>query len=88
MCWNFRLLEHHDDNFVLIFETTTELSFPMFLSLSLLPEYIENGALFGGLVIVGLYILIIFELMNRTLSAMLAAAVAIGLLSLFQQVIL
>lgn len=80
-------MENYEDNFVLFFETTTEQSFPMFLSMSLLPEFIKNGALFGGLVIIGLYILIIFELMNRTLSAMLAAAVAIGLLSLFKQVI-
>lgn len=84
--YGFRFLLNEDDNFSLLFETTTDLSFPMFMSLKLLPNFIENGALFGGLVIIGLYILIIFELMNRTLSAMLAATVAIGMLSAFHEV--
>lgn len=56
------------------------------MSVKLLPNYITNGALFGGLVIAGLYVLIIFDLVNRTLSAMLAAAVAIGILATFHEV--
>ncbi|CAL8079099.1 unnamed protein product [Orchesella dallaii] len=74
-----------DERFSLIFESSTDLSFPMLLSIKLLPMLTENGAMLGGLVIIGLYVLIIFELINRTLSAMLAATAAIGILSIFHE---
>ncbi|CAG7785049.1 unnamed protein product [Allacma fusca] len=74
-----------DSKYALVFRTNSQKVVPFALNIRLLAEGIENGAIYGGAILIGLYILIIFEVINRTLSAMLAAATAIGVLSLFNE---
>jgi len=52
---------HRDENYNLVFKTNMNGNFPMSVSVKLVSQVVENGAVFGGAVIVGLYILIIFE---------------------------
>jgi len=54
---NFR----HDVSYSIVFRTNTEQSFPFSVSGRLLSEGVEVGAIFGGIVMIGLYVLIIFE---------------------------
>lgn len=52
------------------------------LDVSAFTELTQLGLLMGGAVLLGLYILIVFELVHRTLAAMLAATAAIACLAL------
>ena len=72
--------------YALVFRTNSQEVVPFSVSVRLVSEGIENGAIYGGAVLVGLYVLIIFELVNRTLAAMLSAGVAIGILSFLNEV--
>ena len=72
--------------YALVFRTNSQEVVPFSVSVRLVSEGIENGAVYGGAVLVGLYVLIIFELVNRTLAAMLSAGVAIGILSFLNEV--
>ncbi|XP_067134340.1 P protein-like [Centruroides vittatus] len=53
----------------------------MAVSLSYQPPIALDSIIMAGCVLVGLYILIIFELVHRTLAAIIGATVAIGFLS-------
>lgn len=79
-------LDWSNGTYVIAFRTNMEGNFPLAISIKLVSQVVENGAIFGGAVIIGLYILIVFELVNRTLSAILAATTAIGILSMFDEV--
>lgn len=52
------------------------------LAVTAFTELNQLGLLMGGAVLVGLYVLIVFELVHRTLAAMLAATAAIACLAL------
>ncbi|KAH7970022.1 hypothetical protein HPB52_023911 [Rhipicephalus sanguineus] len=52
------------------------------VNVSAFTELTQLGLLMGGAVLLGLYVLIVFELVHRTLAAMLAATAAIACLAL------
>ncbi|EEC16274.1 pink-eyed dilution protein, putative [Ixodes scapularis] len=52
------------------------------LAVTAFTELNQQGLLMGGAVLIGLYVLIVFELVHRTLAAMLAATAAIACLAL------
>ncbi|KAG0422373.1 hypothetical protein HPB47_001797, partial [Ixodes persulcatus] len=52
------------------------------LAVTTFTELNQQGLLMGGAVLIGLYVLIVFELVHRTLAAMLAATAAIACLAL------
>ncbi|XP_070391454.1 P protein-like [Dermacentor albipictus] len=52
------------------------------VDVSAFTELTQLGLLMGGAVLLGLYVLIVFELVHRTLAAMLAATAAIACLAL------
>src|SRR5438105_1165340 len=81
-----KLYMSRNGTYTLVFRTNTDDTFPVSFSLKAMSKVIQDGAVLGGVVIVGLYILIIFELVNRTLSAILAATAAIGVLAFFNEV--
>lgn len=55
---------------------------PMAVSLSYQPPIAMDSIIMAACVLIGLYILIIFELIHRTLAAIVGATVAIGFLSI------
>jgi hypothetical protein len=57
----FKIFFKRKGSYNLVFKTNMQGNFPMSVSVKLVSQVVENGAIFGGAVIVGLYILIIFE---------------------------
>lgn len=67
------------------FKTNLEVSFPLSLSFDLSPINPEDGIVCGAGVLLGLYVLIIFEIVHRTLAAMLAATLSVAILAIFDE---
>lgn len=67
------------------FQTNLEVSFPVSLSFDLSPINTEDGIVCAAAVLLGLYVLIIFEVVHRTLAAMLAATMSVAILAIFDE---
>lgn len=78
-----------NDSFVLdsilriVIRTNMNRPFPLSLSYLLSPIDPKDGVYYAAAVLVGLYILIIFEIVHRTLAAILAATTSIAILAVF-----
>ncbi|KAH0809441.1 hypothetical protein GEV33_013350 [Tenebrio molitor] len=72
--YNYSLLE-------VKFSTNMQANFPLSVGYNLQPINTDFGIIYAGLVLVGLYILIIFELVHRTLAAMVASTMSVAILA-------
>ncbi|XP_044260389.1 P protein-like [Tribolium madens] len=63
------------------FSTNMKTNFPLSLAYNLQPINTDLGIIYAGLVLIGLYIAIIFELVHRTLAAMLASTMSVAILA-------
>ncbi|XP_015836581.1 P protein isoform X2 [Tribolium castaneum] len=63
------------------FSTNMKTNFPLSLGYNLEPINTDLGIIYAGLVLIGLYIAIIFELVHRTLAAMLASTMSVAILA-------
>ncbi|KAK6622012.1 hypothetical protein RUM44_001819 [Polyplax serrata] len=63
------------------FETNLNSSFPVSIGYDLSPIDMEDGVIYATIVLLGLYIFIIFEVVHRTLAAMLAATMSVAILA-------
>ncbi|CAH1397552.1 unnamed protein product [Nezara viridula] len=67
----------------IVIKTNINRSFPISLSYQLSPIDPKDGVLYAAGVLLGLYILIIFEIVHRTLAAMVASTASIAILATF-----
>lgn len=63
------------------FQTNLKISFPVSIDYDLSPINIQDGVIYAAVVLCGLYIFIIFEIVHRTLAAMLAATLSVAILA-------
>ena len=75
-----------DDHYQLLVESNLEDSIGISVNISGLSELSLDGILLSGAVLIFLYVLIIFEVVNRTLAAMIGATAAITCLTLIRDV--
>ncbi|KAJ3650636.1 hypothetical protein Zmor_016724 [Zophobas morio] len=61
--------------------TNMKTNFPLSVAYNLQPINTDSGIIYAGLVLIGLYVLIIFELVHRTLAAMLASTMSVAILA-------
>jgi hypothetical protein len=73
-----------DDHYQLKIETNLEESIGITLNISGFSELSLDGILLASAVLIFLYVLIIFEVVNRTLAAMIGATAAITCLTLIR----
>ncbi|KAL1137871.1 hypothetical protein AAG570_009567 [Ranatra chinensis] len=66
-------------------KTNLNKTFPVALSYDLSPIDPEDGIIYAAGVLVGLYVLIIFEVVHRTLAAVLAATMSVAILATFDE---
>ncbi|KAJ8954639.1 hypothetical protein NQ314_007038 [Rhamnusium bicolor] len=82
----FHLTSYKIDNrsynlFRIQLRTNLDANFPVSMGLNLQPINPDDGIIYAALVLVGLYILIIFDLIHRTLAAMLASTMSVAILA-------
>ncbi|KAK0081800.1 hypothetical protein PV325_011541 [Microctonus aethiopoides] len=65
--------------------TNLQAGFIILIGYDLSPINDENGIIFAVLILIGLYILIIFEIIHRALAAMLASTMSIAALSILNE---
>ncbi|XP_014474138.1 PREDICTED: P protein-like [Dinoponera quadriceps] len=63
------------------FRTNLDSTFPVYINYDLSSVNSNVGIICAALVLIGLYILIIFEIVHRTLAAMLASTMSVGILA-------
>ncbi|XP_066583327.1 P protein isoform X2 [Prorops nasuta] len=66
---------------ILNLRTNTHNGVSLMVSYDLSPMNADYGVIFGAIVLIGLYILIIFEAMHRAIAAMLASTMSIAILA-------
>lgn len=66
--------------------TNSPTVFPITISYNFSPISTEAAITYATVILVGLYILIIFEIIHRTLAAMLASTMALAILAAMNQV--
>ncbi|XP_071440913.1 P protein-like [Hetaerina americana] len=62
-------------------ETNLQDSFPVSIRYDPSPINVDDGIVYAALVLMGLYVLIIFDVVHRTLAAMLASTMSIAILA-------
>ncbi|XP_046383180.1 P protein-like isoform X2 [Ischnura elegans] len=62
-------------------ETNLQESFPVSIRYDPSPINVEDGIVYATLVLMGLYVLIIFDIVHRTLAALLASTMSIAILA-------
>ena len=77
-----------DDHYQLKIETNLEESVGISINISGFSELSLDGILLAAAVLIFLYVLIIFEVVNRTLAAMIGATAAITCLTLIRDVLI
>ncbi|XP_037957755.1 P protein isoform X2 [Teleopsis dalmanni] len=63
------------------FITTIDSEFPLQISLDESPIYKKEGVIYAALVLCGLYVMIIWEIVNRTFAAIIASTLSVGILA-------
>ncbi|XP_030764311.1 P protein [Sitophilus oryzae] len=63
------------------FKSNLKTNLPIAMGYNLSPISTDDGIIYAALVLVGLYILIIFEIIHRTLAAMLASTISVAILA-------
>lgn len=61
--------------------TNVETSLPLQLIYDLDPINVGNGVIYAAIVLIGLYVLIVFEIIHHTLAAMIACTLSIAILA-------
>ncbi|GAB6028650.1 hypothetical protein CHUAL_004484 [Chamberlinius hualienensis] len=86
---HFDLENHHDDwqhfTYKLQLTTNSRNVIPMSVNVIEVPRSIEYGVIFATCILIALYIIIVFDLIHRTLAAMWAGVVAIAVLALLNE---
>ncbi|CAH0549056.1 unnamed protein product [Brassicogethes aeneus] len=82
----FKLSPHQIENTTvnllqIQFSTNLQTNFPVSVGYNLHPINTDDGIIYAALVLVGLYILIIFDIIHRTLAAMLASTISLAILA-------
>ncbi|VEN62049.1 unnamed protein product [Callosobruchus maculatus] len=82
----FHLSSHQIENasYQLIrleFKTNLESNFPVSMGYNLQPINPDDGVIYAALVLLGLYVLIVFDIIHRTLAAMLASTMSLAILA-------
>lgn len=72
-------------DFQLLLSTDCSVPFTLSLAYDLKPMSVEVGIGFGAAVLVGLYVLIISEVVDRTFAALIASSLSIAALALFNE---
>jgi P protein len=75
---DFEIIKENKSMLILNLYTHFTDSFPASVAYDPSPLNKDAGIILAAVVLVGLYVLIVFELVHRTLAAMIAAAMAIG----------
>jgi P protein len=75
---DFDIIKDNKSTLVVNLMTQIQDSFPVSLAYDPSPLNKDAGVILAAVVLLGMYVLIIFELVHRTLAAMIAAAMAIG----------
>jgi len=70
----------------LCMNTTLSTNFPIALTYDLFPINTEYGIIYAAFVLIGLYILIITEVVHKSIAAILAATMSISILALLDEV--
>ncbi|KAL9922888.1 OCA2 melanosomal transmembrane protein hoepel1 isoform 2-T2 [Glossina fuscipes fuscipes] len=63
------------------FESTIAAELPMQLCIDKSPIYKKEGVIYAAIVLCGLYIMIIWEIVNRTFAAIIASTLSVGILA-------
>ncbi|VVC40695.1 Hypothetical protein CINCED_3A022746 [Cinara cedri] len=69
----------------LCMNTTLNTNFPIALTYDLFPINTEYGIIYAALVLIGLYVLIITEVIHKSIAAILAATTSISILALLDE---
>lgn len=75
------LLQANYTTLNLRFIANIESEFPLQLSIDESPIYKKEGVIYAAIVLCGLYIMIIWEIVNRTFAAMIASTLSVGILA-------
>ncbi|XP_074040196.1 P protein-like isoform X2 [Leptinotarsa decemlineata] len=67
------------------FKTNLNTNFPVSMGYNLHPIDVNDGIIYGALVLIMLYVLIIFELIHRTLASLLASTLTVAILASYDQ---
>ncbi|XP_050545556.1 P protein isoform X2 [Daktulosphaira vitifoliae] len=84
-------LNHLSSNYTLkgttrlCMNTTLNTNFPVALAYDLFPIKTEYGIIYAALVLIGLYVLIISEVVHKTIAAILAATMSISILAVMNE---
>ncbi|XP_063987100.1 P protein-like [Diachasmimorpha longicaudata] len=65
--------------------SNSPMSFAVNIGYNLSPKHSEDGIIYGAVVLVGLYILIIFEVVHRALAAILASTMSLAILAIYNE---
>lgn len=63
------------------FVSTIEEELPIQLSIDESPIYKKEGVIYAAVVLCGLYVMIIWEIVNRTFAAIIASTLSVGILA-------
>ncbi|XP_011499629.1 PREDICTED: P protein [Ceratosolen solmsi marchali] len=66
---------------ILNLKTNLNTTIPLTVSYDVSPINAEDGIAYGAIVLVGLYVLIVFEIVHRTIAAMLASTSSLAILA-------
>ena len=75
---DLKIIKENQSMLVLNLFTYFQDSFAVSVAYDPSPLNKDVGIILAGVVLIGMYVLIVFELVHRTLAAMIAAAMAIG----------
>ncbi|XP_034234646.1 P protein [Thrips palmi] len=65
--------------------TNLHISFPVSIRYDTSPITLEDGVVYAAVVLVGLYAMVIFEIVHRTLAAMIASTMSVAILAAFNE---
>lgn len=63
------------------FISSSDVEVPLQLSVDFSPIYKKEGVIYAAIVLCGLYIMIIWEIVNRTFAAIIASTLSVGILA-------
>ena len=78
-------IDMDQDNVSMIISTTSKRGVAVSVGIQLVSALVDIGILLGGIILIGMYILIIFEVAHRTVVSMLAATTAIAVLGVLDE---
>lgn len=79
--YNLNKLRHQNATMRLKMETNFDSIFPINLAYDSMPIDTKVGVMYAAVILLGLYILIIWEIVHRTFAAIIASTLSIGVLA-------